>query len=136
MLLHRLQQRRLRFGRGAVDLVGEDDVAEDGSRLELEGGVSVLVFYDDVGTRNVCGHQVGRELDTGEGQVENAAERSHEPRFADAGHALEQDVAACDHGDDGAFHDFLLPDHVASDLREDLFALFAELKNALLCYHR
>jgi hypothetical protein len=29
MLLHRLEQRRLRLGRRAVDFVGEDDVGED-----------------------------------------------------------------------------------------------------------
>ena len=31
-LLHRLQQGRLRLGRGAVDLVGQQQVAEDGPR--------------------------------------------------------------------------------------------------------
>ena len=30
VLLHRLEQRALRLGRGAVDLVGQDDVGEDG----------------------------------------------------------------------------------------------------------
>jgi hypothetical protein len=29
VLLHRLEQRRLRLGRRAVDLVGQDDVGED-----------------------------------------------------------------------------------------------------------
>ena len=33
-LLHRLEQRRLRAGRGAVDLVGEEDVREDDARHE------------------------------------------------------------------------------------------------------
>ena len=33
---HRLEQRRLRARRGAVDLVGEDDVREDRAALELE----------------------------------------------------------------------------------------------------
>jgi hypothetical protein len=36
-LLHRLEQGRLGLGRGAVDLVGEDDVGEDRARLEDEG---------------------------------------------------------------------------------------------------
>ena len=35
-LLHRLQQRGLRLGRGAVDFVGEDQVAEDRPLLEYE----------------------------------------------------------------------------------------------------
>ena len=35
-LLHRLEQRRLRLGRRAVDLVGEHDVREDRALAELE----------------------------------------------------------------------------------------------------
>ncbi len=35
-LLHRLEQRRLRLGRRAVDLVDEHDVREDGARAEAE----------------------------------------------------------------------------------------------------
>ena len=63
-LLHRLEQRRLRLGRGAVDLVGEHDVGEDRARLELEtpcaprSSSAMIVRADDVGR-----HQVGRELD-------------------------------------------------------------------------
>ena len=36
VLLHRLEQRALRLRRGAVDLVGEDDVREDRALAELE----------------------------------------------------------------------------------------------------
>ena len=37
MLLHRLEQRRLRLRRRAVDLVGQDDVGEHRALDELEG---------------------------------------------------------------------------------------------------
>jgi hypothetical protein len=36
VLLHRLEQRALRLRRGAVDLVGEDDVGEDRALAERE----------------------------------------------------------------------------------------------------
>ena len=36
VLLHRLEQGRLRLGRGPVDLVGQDDLREDRPALELE----------------------------------------------------------------------------------------------------
>ena len=36
LLLHRLEQRRLRLRRGAVDLVGEQQVGEHRARLEAE----------------------------------------------------------------------------------------------------
>ena len=35
-LVHRLQQRRLRLRRRAVDLVSEQNIGEDGPALELE----------------------------------------------------------------------------------------------------
>ena len=59
-LLHRLEQRALRLGRGAVDLVGQQDVGEDRSLLgaELAGLRVVDARADDVGRQ-----QVGRELD-------------------------------------------------------------------------
>ena len=34
--LHHLEQRRLHLGRGPVDLVGEEEVAEDGAELGVE----------------------------------------------------------------------------------------------------
>ena len=42
-LLHRFEQRGLRLRRGAVDFVGEQQVAEDRPRLELEARMAVPV---------------------------------------------------------------------------------------------
>jgi hypothetical protein len=73
-LLHRLEQRGLGLGRGAVDLVGQDEVGEDRARLELELRRPLLAsVLDDVGADDVGGHQVGRELDAAEGQVQASA---------------------------------------------------------------
>ena len=59
-LLHRLEQRRLRLGRRAVDLVGQHDVREDRSLAELElAGLRVVHER----ARDVARHEVGRELD-------------------------------------------------------------------------
>ncbi len=70
ILLHRFEQGRLRLGRGAVDLVGQDDVGEDGAGDEadfaLAGG---HVLFDDVGAENVGRHQVWRELDAAELEI-------------------------------------------------------------------
>src|SRR5262245_23572499 len=74
LLLHRFQQRALRLGRGAVDLVGEDNVSKNGSALKLEALAAALVVDDDLRAEDVCGHQVGRKLDAREGQVERARE--------------------------------------------------------------
>ena len=50
-LLHHLEQRRLHLRRGAVDLVGEQEVAEDGAELGLEAAVARAVDAraDEVG---------------------------------------------------------------------------------------
>src|SRR3712207_7824265 len=52
----RFEEGRLGLRRRAVDLVGEDDVGEDGAGLELEGA-GVLVV--DGEADHVRGHQVG-----------------------------------------------------------------------------
>ena len=57
VLLHRLEQARLGLGRGAVDLVGEDEVGEDRPGLELEDPLAVLLD-EDVRAGDVGGHQV------------------------------------------------------------------------------
>jgi hypothetical protein len=95
VLLHRLEERRLRLRRGAVDFVGEHDVGEDraGREHHLPRPVaessctrSVPVMSD--------GHQVGRELDARELQVEHARHRVDEQRLRQPGRADDQAVAA------------------------------------------
>ena len=94
VLLHRLEQRALRLGRRAVDLVGEDDVGEDGPLAELEDLAAALRVVDDRRAEDVGRHEVGRELDARERERQRLGERPHEHRLAEPGHALEQRVAA------------------------------------------
>jgi hypothetical protein len=86
VLLHRLEQRGLRLGRGAVDLVGEDRVREHRPRRELEqpsaGG---RVLLEDLGAGDVARHEVGGELHPREGQVERLRDRLHEQRLREPG---------------------------------------------------
>ena len=57
VLLHRLEQAGLGLGRRPVDLVGEDQVGEDRSRLEPEDPLAALLDQD-VRAGDVGGHQV------------------------------------------------------------------------------
>jgi hypothetical protein len=86
---HRFKERRLRLRGGAVYLVGEDDVGEDGAVLELESAVALVVDRepDDVGRQ-----EVGGELDALEGAVDGLCERLRERRLADAGDVLDEKV--------------------------------------------
>ena len=92
VLLHRLEQARLRLGGRPVDLVGEDEVREDRAGLEAEDALAALLD-EDVRAGDVGRHQVRRELDPVERAVDDVGDRPDEHRLAEAGHALEQDVA-------------------------------------------
>ena len=112
-LLHRLQERTLGLGGGAVHFVGEDDVVEHRPAVQDEMTASVLIFRDQAGAGDVGGHQVRRELDPGEGQRECVANRLDQQRLAQSGHPFEQDIAAADQPHQGGAHD---PRHADDDL--------------------
>ena len=62
-LLHRLEERRLGLGRGAVYLVGQHQVGKDRSALELEATPAEIGVDQDVRPGDIRGHEIGRELD-------------------------------------------------------------------------
>ena len=75
MLLHGFEQCGLRLGRRAIDLIGEQDVGEDGALDEGPGAAAAGgIFFDDVGAGDVGRHQVGRELDAFEIEAERGGE--------------------------------------------------------------
>ena len=126
-LLHRLEQGRLGLRRGAVDLVSKQEIREDRSGLEHEPPASGLVFAQDVGADDVGGHQVRCELDAGELDMESVGQGAHQQRLAEAGNALEQDVAVGEQADDRTVDHLLLADDDVADFAVQLAALFGEL---------
>ena len=88
-LLHRFQQGGLHLGRGAVDLVGQQQVVEDrtGAKLEL-----ARLRPEDVGAGQVRRQQVGRELHPVKAGLEAAAEHLHRPGLGQSRHALHQQM--------------------------------------------
>ena len=68
-LLHHLEQRRLDLRRSAVDLIGQQEVAEDRAELGVECALAgpVDARADEVGR-----HQIGGELDPRERSAEHA----------------------------------------------------------------
>jgi hypothetical protein len=101
VLLHRLQQRRLRLGRRAVDLVGEQEVGEDRALDEAERALAGgRIFLEHVGAGDVGRHQVGRELDAAEREVQRLGQRRDEQRLGQARDADEQAVAAREQRDE------------------------------------
>jgi hypothetical protein len=104
-LLHRLQERGLGLGGGAVDLVADDDVGEDRARAELE---TPHVLVPDADPGDVAGQQVRRELHPAHGAVDRAGECLGEQRLAHARHVLDEQVTLCQEGGDRRLDDIAL----------------------------
>ena len=122
-LLHHLEQRRLRLGRGAVDLVGEQDVREHRPRPEVE---LLVAHVEHVRAGDVHRQQVGRELDAAEPRLDRRRERLAQLRLADARHVDEQHVAARRHRAEHALDDVALADDHRLDRRHDAPVLVAD----------
>ena len=93
--LHRLQQCRLRFGRSAVDLVREQQVAHDQPFTQFKGFTLPIVNIEACDVR--C-HDVGRKLCPAEVQPCYGSECGGERSLAGAGHVLDQYMSACQQG--------------------------------------
>ena len=74
MFLHRLQQRTLRLGRRPVNFVRQNDVGEDRALYKFKLPTTGLTVLQNLRTRDVAGHQVGRKLDPVEVQVHDFRE--------------------------------------------------------------
>jgi hypothetical protein len=127
VLLHRFEQRRLRLGRRAVDLVGQDDLREDRPGHEPERPVPVL-FVEHLGAGDVGGHEVGRELDPLEREIQDLRDGLDQKRLREPGHAGDQTMAPGEERDQHLIDDVLLTDDHLADFREDAFAPCGEAR--------
>ena len=99
-LLHGFQERRLRLGRSAIDLVCQHDVREDRPVQEAEGalaGRAILLQHLCAG--DVGRHQVGSELNAIKGEVHAVRERADHERLGESRNADEQRVPAAQERD-------------------------------------
>ena len=80
------------------------------------------VLLDDVGAGDVRRHQVGRELDAVELQVEHLRQRRDEQRLRQPGHADDQAVAADEQRQQHELDDVALADDALLQLGDDLLA--------------
>ena len=114
--LHGLEEGALDLGGGAVDFVGEEEVGEDGA---LVGAEAAGFFVEDFGAEDIGGEEVDGELDAAEVEVQGAGDGVDEEGLGEAGDALEEEVAAGEEGDEGAFDDDLLADDDLADTVAD-----------------
>ena len=82
------------------------------------------VLVEDLGAGDVGRHQVRRELDALEAQVEDLGERADQQRLGQAGHAGQQAVAAGEERDQQLLDDVVLADDHLAQLLADAAAAF------------
>ncbi len=116
--LHGLQQGALYFGRGAVDLVGEDKIGEHRAFADGEFRPGRVV---DHRTDHVGGQQVGGKLDAAEFGVHRLGQGFDGQGFGQTGHAFQQDMAFGKQPDQQAFQHILLPDDDLGGFGGELF---------------
>ncbi len=124
VLLHDLEQRRLHLRGRAVDLVGEQEVAEDGTELRLE---RPLIGPVDARADEVGRYEVGRELNPREGAAEHAGRRLDRQRLRKARHALDEEVSLREEADEHPLQHLILAGDDAPDLEERLLEPLAYL---------
>ena len=112
-LLHRLQQRALHLGGGAVDLVGQHDVGEDRPLLGGELAGSGVV---DEGAHQVGRQQVRGELDAPEAGTDRLRQGGDRQRLGQAGDAFDQQVGVGDQADQQAVEQPVLTDDLLAEL--------------------
>ncbi len=121
ILLHRFEQRGLRLRRRAVDLVGQDDLRED-RPLDEAQAPAALALVEDLGAGDVRRHQVGRELDALEVEIEDVGERLDQERLGEAGDAGDQAMAAGEQREQDLLDDLVLSDDHLPQFAEDPLA--------------
>ena len=89
--LHRLQQRGLRLWRGAVDFVGQQQFAENGSAGQRE---LARLEIEQVRSQDVAGQQVGGKLDAPEIEAKAGGKALCQQRLGRARRPFKQDVPA------------------------------------------
>ena len=105
-LFHRFEERRLRAGRGPVDLVHQHHVGEHGTRHEAERSGDLVEHAD---TREVRGEQIGGRLDAGEGAADRGGQRASERGLPHPRNAFQQQVAIREQTDRGRADGIVVP---------------------------
>jgi hypothetical protein len=111
-LLHGFEQGGLDLGRGAVDLIGEDEVAEHGAPFDRVGA---LLGIEDLRAGDVAREHVRGELNTGKAGFDGVGQRAHCQRLGKPRHSLQQHVAAGEKAEQEAVNHVVLAHHDLAD---------------------
>ena len=87
---------------------------------------AAVLFVEDLGAGDVRRHQIRRELNALEAEIENLGDRLDEQRLCQPGYARQQAVAAGEERDEHLLDDFVLSDDDFAQLAQDPFAAFLD----------
>ena len=90
-LLHRLQERTLRLGCRAIDLIGKHQLGKNGTRMEPKPPAVALEYGDPDHVRR---EQVARKLNSGVLEPQQSGEQMCQGGLADTWEVLDQQVPA------------------------------------------
>ena len=125
MLGHGLQQGALHLGAGAVDLVGQQHLGEDGTGVKAK---LLLGFIKDLQPQQIGRQQIGGELHPSAIEPQHLGQRMGKGGFAHAGQILDQQMAASQQDDQGYLELLrLAEDHLLQGRQQ--------LRNLFLCPH-
>ena len=114
-LSHDLKQGRLHLGGRTVDLVGQQEVGHHRAELGVELFLALAV---DASTDDVGRHQVGGELNTGEGPAHHLGESLDRKCLGNTGHTFEQHVPLGEQTDQNSLDEPVLTHDDALDLKD------------------
>ena len=127
-LLHGFQHGALGLGRGAVDLVGQQQVGEHRAFAHAEIARPLI---EDFRADHVGGEHVDGELDAGELEIDRLGHGVDQQRLGQSRHSLQHEVPAGEQGDQDALDDHVLADndlgHAAADLVAEVVGLAVRL---------
>ena len=119
VLLHRLKQSGLCFGRRPVDFISEDHVRKNRAAHEKHFP-SLASVLQDFGAGNVGRHEVGGELDALEFEMEDPGNGLDQQRLGQSRRPRNQAMTARQQRDKNLFDDLMLPNNYLGQLGNNL----------------
>ena len=113
---HGLQQRRLRSAGGSVELISEEEIAEDGALLIIHLTGFLVI---DREARDVRGQNVRRKLDTVIIQAESLGNGDRHGGFSDTGNILHENMSSGDDSQKNLDQRLIFPDDDLADLADN-----------------
>ena len=127
---HRFEECGLCLGRCPIDFIGEKNVREYGSGFELHGAASVDGVLNRSGPGYVGWHQIDRELNAREVEMERFGQGADDQGLTDSGYAFDQDVTPGEKSYQDLANRGAVPDHHFADLFFECFEGGAKLLGA------